>query len=208
MSSCLNDLFDPYSNDPMVVTLTLARPVRVDLFAVSAGPSDNVYQTIVSEKAYAAGTYQYTWDGWLPNGAFLSSGGSVRCSAARLMNDNVIIVTGDAPQITQLEIDPRAMHLSYGQPARIRYTVSKEHRVTVTVTSPSGVETTVFADQQGDPMRQANVQQEVEWKGLDSSDPTSKTLLMREEGYHTVKIRAVDANNKQAIRRGLVYVSY
>ena len=54
-------------------------------------------------------------------------------------------------------------------------------------------------------MRQANVQQEVEWKGLDSSDPTSKTLLMREEGYHTVKIRAV-VNNKPAIRRGVVYV--
>ena|GEM_PF-6442690 len=180
--SCSRSTYDPYINEPLTVSYSLAQAGRV-MIIVNQG---NQIYTIMDSVPHAAGAYTFDWDGRSPSGTILN-GVAVSCGETTLLRENHIITTGDTPIITEVKTDPYHIGLSFGQFSRITYRLFQQATVTVKLTSPSGA-TVILLNSQ----LQAAGPQSLEWTGIDIADATGNRVVISEEGDYMVWIQAVN----------------
>jgi alpha-tubulin suppressor-like RCC1 family protein/flagellar hook assembly protein FlgD len=177
--------YDAYRNDPLSISYTVSRPERVNL---SINWSGNVFK-VMDSIAHAAGSYTFDWNGRNTDGSMLAGGtATAQCEVASLLRDNVVVTSGDTPNVNLVKTDPYEIQLSYGEFTRIRYTLSRDANVTVKLISPSGSSITVLNSQ-----AQTAGEHEVDWYGIDGSDSYGKKLQITKEGDYAVSITAVNA---------------
>ncbi len=177
-SSC-----NPVQNDPLTVTYTLNQPGRVYLNILG----QNANYNLISGLAFAPGTYSFDWDVRDTNGSIVNGCGVAACFMPSIMSENYIITTGDTPKILQAKTDPYALDPIYGQLTHLQYNLSREARVTITVSPQSGSAVTVVDDE-----LQAAGYHDVIWNMLDATDTTEKRISTRYSGVNTVLIRATN----------------
>jgi len=176
--------FEPAKNLPMTVTYTLAQPLRVNI-NITWG----VFRyTVLDAFPAVSGSHTFDWDGRSPDNKLLDTDARLyRCSVASFLPENYIITTGDTVKVVGLKTDPYALHLAYGQPTRITYTLSRAAIVTLKLISPSGA-TFMLIDNQ----LQAPGLQGIEWNGMDVADTTGRKTLITEKGDFMVAVQAVN----------------
>jgi flagellar hook assembly protein FlgD len=176
--------YDPYRNDTLMISYSVALPARVNLFVNLSGSIFKVMDSV----PYASGNYTFDWNGRSSNGTILTGGTALaQCAVASLLRENVIITSGDTPKVTLLKTDPYDIQLSYGEFTRITYTLSRDANVTVTLLPTTGAAITFLNNQ-----AQTAGAHEIKWDGVDPSDSSGKKLLISPEGGYTVSIQAVN----------------
>jgi alpha-tubulin suppressor-like RCC1 family protein/flagellar hook assembly protein FlgD len=175
-----------FHNEPLAVSYTVDQPSRINL-SITYADWSTATVSVMSAVPHAAGSHALAWDGWNSSGKIAPAGGAVSCSVSSLMRENIIITSGNAPGISDVKTDPYAVNISFGEFARLKYNLSREAKVTVTLTSPSGTSTTLVSAQ-----TQTAGDHEVEWTALDATDSTGKKTVISEEGYYAVTIQAVN----------------
>jgi flagellar hook assembly protein FlgD len=148
----------------------------------------NLFIPILSNFPAAAGSNLFTWDGRNTTGKISPSGGSVYCSLASTMRENVIITSGDKPLVSNLSTDPYSVNLSYGEFAQIKYTLSTDANVTITLVPTSGGTSLQLMPST---LKGAGTH-ELTWQGIDLLDTSGKKFVISSEGYYTVTIQAVN----------------
>jgi len=133
-------------------------------------------------------SHTFDWDGRIQNNKMLNADAIFSsCSIASFLPENYIITTGDAVKVTDLKTDPYAQQISYGQLTRITYTLSRDANVTAKLTSPRGSNITLISNQ-----FQVAGPQELEWRGMDTTDETGKKTLVTDEGDYMVSVQTVN----------------
>jgi flagellar hook assembly protein FlgD len=210
--------FDPLRNIPTVINYSSPTASICSLLvAVPYRFWNTVYPwayTIVDSVPLSGGVnYNLEWDGRNQSGTVVAPPGLLipgtstpmdiflQCSPGSL-TENYIIISGGTLNINNVTLDPSAMQLSYGEFTRIKYHLSGNANVTITLTSPSGVATTLVSSQ-----AQSVGDQEFDWNGLDPTDASGKKSVLSVEGYYTVCIIATNqstGSNSTACRSLLV----
>jgi len=176
--------FDPVKNLPMSVMYSVAQPSRV-----SINVSWGVFRyTVLDASPEMPGSHTFIWDGRSPDNKLLDTDARLyKCSIASLLPENYIITTGDTVKVVGLKTDPYALHLAYGQPTRITYTLSRAAIVTLKLISSSGAAFMLIDNQ-----LQASGLQGIEWNGMDVADTTGRKTLIAEKGDFMVAVQAVN----------------
>jgi len=179
--------YDPYQNVPLTITSNISQPLRANL-EISALWFDEKFR-IGNAVPYLPGTYAYAWNGRTSSGQILDGANApqAQCTVVSLLGENVIITTGDTPKAANIKTDPWQMQLSYGQLTRIKYILSRDATVTITLVSPSGASVTLL---NAEP--QTAGEHDFKWDGIDGTDSSGKKLALTAEGDHTVVIKAVN----------------
>jgi flagellar hook assembly protein FlgD len=194
---------DPFRNIPKTISYSVSTSSRCTLwFAVPytlwETPSAWGYKILDNVPLTPGVNYTLDWDGRNRDGkvvvrpGMLVPGTSVPmdiylvCTGTPL-RENHIITSGDAPKITNVKTDPSEAQLSYGQFARIKYHLSRDANVTITLISPAGAETTLVNSQ-----AQSAGDREFEWNGMDPADASGKKTVLSAEGSYTVRITAAN----------------
>ncbi len=206
VSSCTQeDIYNPYTNDPLTVSYSLPQTARVavDMFL----PGDGRYVRVLDSAPRVPGSYTFEWDGRDSSGTILPVGGRATCAIASLIRDNHIITSGDAPQIASVKTDPYELHLSYGQATKITYTLSRDSTVTVRLISPSGPAITLISSQPQAAGPHTLVDENTPVSLVDGTDNTGKKFVIAEEGDYAVEVRAVSpATGSPSTVRGNVKI--
>jgi hypothetical protein len=128
---------------------------------------------------------------------------AVTCSAT-ILPENVIITSGDTPQISQVAIDPYKITLSYGEVAKIKYNLSRDANVSITIGSSARSAVPIMTGES-----QAAGYHEITWNGFDMSDETGKKLIISSEGSYIVNIQAVNPiSGSNATSKGSLQITY
>jgi len=175
--------FDPAKNLPMTVTYTPALPSRVNINISWGGENFEILDAFPA----IPGNHTFDWNGRNLSNRLLDIGAQSACSVASLLRPNFIIATGDTVQTSDFKTNPYLMSLSYGQLTRIQYTLSRDAIISVKITSPSGAIITLLSNQ-----FQTAGPQELEWRGLDATDPNGTKMMIVEEGDYMVSVQAVN----------------
>jgi flagellar hook assembly protein FlgD len=187
--------YDPYRNKPLEINYTLAQPARAKLAIKNATqlavPLNNV--------PYYTGNYRYEWAGRDDQDNLMPYGATASCSATPL-GENVIITTGDTPQITSVKADPYEINLSYGEFTRIQYTLSRNATVTLTLTSPLNTVYTLKSEPQ------TAGAHEVKWP--DPATNAGNQFAVSEEGIYTITIQAVTTSGRSYVAIGVLKTQY
>jgi flagellar hook assembly protein FlgD len=190
--TCSEDTYDPYKNDPLIISYTLSQPARVTLSMLKAGTSSF---KIMDAVPHVSGSYSYEWDGRGPAGGVVTDAVNDRCMIASLLGANTIVTTGDTPRVGTVKTDPYKITLSYGQFTKILYSLSRDATVTVTLDRYQGPSITLINGE-----AQTAGAHEFLWNGLDPSDPTAKKLTASSEGTYNVTIEAVNPSTRAKSR--------
>jgi hypothetical protein len=187
--------YDPYRNDPLAISYSISQLVRVDL-------SIKGIFKVMDSVPHVPGSYTFDWNGRGPDGSILVAGATAQCAVATLLRENVIITSGNTPKVTLLKTDPYDIQLSYGEFTRIRYALSRDANVTVTLSSPTGTTITLLNGQS-----QTAGAHEIQWYGSDQSDTSGKKLLISQEGDYTVSIQVVNsASGASSVAKGCLRI--
>jgi titin len=184
ISCSQNDSYNPFYSDPLSITYSVGQLSRINL-SMSYSAWTGYTVPVLSAVPKTSGSHSYTWDGRYSSGTIAPPGGTVSCSISSLLSENVIITTGNAPSVSNLFVEPYAINVSFAEFTRIKYTLSGDAKVTITVTPPSGSSITVTSGE-----TQTAGDHEVEWSALDQADSTGKKIIISQEGYYTVKVKA------------------
>ena len=176
--------YNAYLNEPLSISYTVGQLSRINL-SMSYSTWSGITVPALSAAPKISGSHAYTWDGRYSSGSIAPAGGTVSCSVSSLLSENVIITTGNTPIVSNLITDPYAINIPFAEFAKIKYTLSGQAKVTITVTPPAGTPITVVngeTQQAGD--------QYVEWTDLDPADATGKKIMTSQEGYYTITVKA------------------
>jgi flagellar hook assembly protein FlgD len=199
--ACTQDTYDPYKNDPMIITYSLSQPARVNITASWVSQQYPVIAAIPQ----AAGSHTVTWDGRSLSGNIIAPNADATCAIASLLGENHIITSGDTPEISNLSVDPYVMKLTYGHVARISYSLQRDALVTITLISPSGASIPALENV----YQTAGSHTLQDWSGLDAADSTGKRLLISEEGMYKVIVRAANPQTGNvSTLRGSLNIGY
>jgi flagellar hook assembly protein FlgD len=190
----------PYRNIPLVINYTVTQPERVNI-NIHWGPQDF---KIMDGVPHVPGSYTWTWDGRDPSNKVLDGGGVAYCSSPYSLAENHIITTGNIPKVTSVKADPYQLDLSYGQSAKVKYSISAQALVTVKIIAPTNAETVLVNSQP-----QAAGDYDVNWTTTDSGDTTGKKFIANTEGDYTIQVSAVNpANGASSVAKGNIRVGY
>lgn len=178
-----NSDFNPVKNIPMTVNYIPILPSRININISWGGQ----YFAALSSFPVTQANQSFVWHGRNPQGKLLDKGARASCSISSLIRENHIITAGDRVKVAGLVNDPYSMHLAYGQFSRIRYSLSRDANVTVSLVSPSGTTITLVNNQS-----QVAGPQQVDWYGTDPADSTGTRVLISEEGNYMVSVFAVN----------------
>ncbi len=204
---------DPSRNIPVTInysvsiaarcTLMVAVPYRLWITNPPIVPAWAYWISLEKAPLASGINYSLDWDGKNRDGKIVASPGLLipgtserfdlilDCQPMLLAENHIIVKSiinvGDAPKITQVKADPYELQLSYGEFVRIKYNLSRNASVTITLVSPSGTAINIANGQ-----AQSAGDQEFEWRGIDSTDASGKKLVLSEEGIYTVRITAVN----------------
>jgi flagellar hook assembly protein FlgD len=211
--------YDPYKNQFVSHSFQMfAGPARTS-FKVEY--TDSLNRTVTLWPQYrillSQGLNTVFWDGRDGSGNIVNDVASMNyyisdfvagcdpCGFAEHLNftgikGNYILVTGGTPVVpgVSLKSDPYLVYLSYGQIARLRYTLESDANVTVTVKEPaSGALTTLLSD-----VAQTAGEHEVLWDGRNGSGQLSST-----QGHYTFTVTATNpATGASRTRRANITV--
>lgn len=192
--------FDFVKNLPMSITYTPTQASRVNI-SISWGGQNFKIQDAV---AATTGSHTYVWDGRNSSNTLLDAGAQSSCSVASLLRENYIITTGDTIRATELKTDPYTMQLAYGHIMRIKYTLPREAKVTVKLTSPTGAVISLINNQ-----LQTAGPQEIDWNGMDTTDTSGKKALFTEVGDYMVSVQTVNpVTGTSSTARGYLRIGY
>jgi flagellar hook assembly protein FlgD len=200
--------YDPFKNEPLTVSYSVAQPARVNISISWFGQSFKIMDAV----PHVSGNYTFDWDGRNPQGYALSAGATSSCAAASLLSENLITTSGDAPKITLLKTDPYQVHFSYGQFTRVSYALSRTANVTMKLFSPSGAPVTLFND-----VPQAVGPHVCQWDGISVSCDgaaidvgATGNILVSGEGDYIVWIQAVNPSppGSSSITRGSLNIGF
>jgi len=193
--------FDPFRNNNASLNYNVSAFSRVTIrvsipyswWKNIAGYPAWVYNIVVNVPI-APGNYSAEWDGRSRDGKIIVHPNMyppVPMSytyTVTPLRENCIITRSAALNIINVKIDPYYINLSYGEITKIKYTLSANANVTITLIPPTGTAITLLNGE-----AQLAGDHDVNWNGLDLTDATAKRCLISKEGNYTVKIQAVPA---------------
>jgi flagellar hook assembly protein FlgD len=193
--------FDPVRNEPLVITYNPAQPSRINITVNWSTHTSNVLNAYAVD---AGGTF--AWNGMNLDNHLYYYNATSTCSVASLLPENYIITSNNAPKVIDLKTDPYTIHLSFGQGTIIKYSLTRDANVTITLVSPSGTPINILNNQ----FRTGNVPHSSDWwNGLDDTDETGKRTLISEEGDYLVSIQATNPlTGASSTTRGNLRIKY
>jgi flagellar hook assembly protein FlgD len=205
--------FNPYKNDFFSYSFSLLNnnvgrgELRIR-YRFGTGP----WQTLVREEGGLVfpGSNSVFWDGRDNSGQILTGYSAIDYYLVGRTNpfaehflglkSNHVVVTGNEPRLpgVSLKADPYLMNLSYGQVARLGYSLEDTADVTVSVQDPTGATVALLVNaeerQPGD--------HEVVWDGV---LPDGRLPFL--PGHYTFSVTATDALSGESVtRRGNIVV--
>ncbi|MCV2886369.1 PKD domain-containing protein [Aestuariibacter sp. AA17] len=187
--------FSPFDNDPLDITFTLQRPSEVTAF-MGLFRTNTRLVTFLQRQPLGAGSYTIYWNGEAPNGEIVEPipGNPFLFGIwGWELADNVIYVK-NAPQLSGLTVlpgilDPTSNNAIKDGNSKIRFTLSKDASIEVTVASvDSGSEVAhrYYANQAAGTV-------EVLWDGKGDDDDYLAP------GSYRIAVNAVDSNGVRSM---------
>lgn len=200
--------YNATKNIPATVNYTVSTQATRITVRVSAAGGLN-YKLLDAAPREAGASSSIEWDVHKDNGQPWTLGGvSSYCTVSTALRENHIITTGDAPEVTLLTTDPYVFNMAYGQFTRIRYTVSRDADISMTL-SPPFAQSTDNGILLWSGNAAAGTVNEYEWRGFDPADNTAKKFIVSDEGLYTLMIQATNPETGSTrSRRGCVRIQY
>ncbi len=120
----------------------------------------------------------------------VSQGAITSYTFTNVTADHTITASFAPKLVTAVTVDPTVLDLSYGQVMTIKYTLSEQANVTVTLQQDSTTPITVFSGVQS-----AGTQEILEWNGFDNSDSTNNKFVINLDNYYLIRVVADSAGN-------------
>ncbi|GAB7028068.1 hypothetical protein JCM15764A_33160 [Geotalea toluenoxydans] len=179
--------YDAFQNKSQAVNYSVTQPSRVVMYVDH--PQWGALHEGIAWFPALAGSGTYIWDGRDASGKVSAAGGIISCYILSPMSENVIITTGDTPKISDVKADPFRLSPAYGEVTHIRYTLSRDANVTISV-RPNNAQTPIQLTPS--PLAQTAGTHEFDWSCLNLSDSTGKSFSLSKDGYYTFTINAVN----------------
>ena len=192
--------YDPYSNKFLVVSYTTFGRQRV---SVRILPWSQTSFDLMNAVPHGVGGFTAAWDGRNASGQIVTGASSVWVFSPAGLGANAVIATGDTPHLTLLKSDPYREHLSYGHFTALKFSLSRDANVTLSISGPSG---SVVATPLSGALKSAG-DYTLTWDALKAADPNGKTFVIGEEGVFTFAITATNpVTGSSETKRGVINV--
>lgn len=203
--------FNPYKGIPVTSTYTVNKPAEVSFYfwtRDNSRPGSTIapIRTLFIRELKAAGSHTEIWDGVDDNGVPVNPGQQYPITLwVYELPDNVIIVTGSKPVISNLSVENRIFNPSFNPynkdgigKTRVNFNLSKDADIEVAVIDKSGLQINRF--------RKSNLTagaNSVSWDGRNFTD------ALVQQGVYSLEMIAVDRKGNRSLPRyAIVTVRY
>jgi len=138
------EVFSPYEGEFAEFTFDLDEPSEVDLKVYQNNPNEPERRLLVKEPL-PMGSRSLVWDGTDDNGALMSKALSGlenwTIFYVYSLSDNCILVYGERPEVTALEVDPvyfSPVDKDYPSGLELAYSISKTSNVVISIQNSQG----------------------------------------------------------------------
>ncbi|MBI4707280.1 MAG: gliding motility-associated C-terminal domain-containing protein [Candidatus Omnitrophica bacterium] len=197
--------FDTFKNCPSILTYRLAKPAKINIKVRLERYSGPAIRVIKYEEPVGSGEHQSIWDGRDELGNIISFQPYTLAVWGYSLNDNVIVITGGRPDVSQITVAPIKLN-----PITNRYAVSLQNYSTVSYRLSRDSNVTIAVYDANNNLVRTLLSNVLKYAGINNLDWDGKNdrAGVLPNGYYRIEIQAVKDNNYSDIATAHIEVVY